>query len=59
MLELLGDEFDEKDYQQLRASLGKTSDGKSTLRVWVKRNYIYWDEVIGRYCKTDEYLKKH
>lgn len=59
MLELLGDEFDEHEYQQLRASLGKTSDGKSTLRVWVKRNYIYWDEVIGRYCKTDEYLKKH
>lgn len=59
MLELLGDEFDEKDYQQLRASLGKTGDGKQTLRTWTGRHYIYWDEIIGKYCKTEEYLRKH
>ncbi len=58
MLELLPDEFDEREYQQLRASLGKSGDGKQTLRTWTGRHYIYWDEIIGKYCKTEEYLHK-
>jgi len=52
MLELLDDEFTEEDYLNVRASLGKTGDGASTLRVWISRGYIVWDEVVGRYVKV-------
>ena len=38
---------------------GKSGDGESTLRSWQSRHYIVYDEVSGRYCKTDEYKRKY
>ena len=38
---------------------GRTGDGESTLRSWVKRGHIAYDEANGRYCKTEEYKRKY
>ena len=58
LLELLPDEFTSEQYRQMRQSQGRTGDGDSTLRSWQSRGYIVFDEVSGRYCKTEEYKKK-
>ena len=58
LLELLPDEFTKEQYGQMRQSQGKSGDGDSTLRCWVARGHIVFDEVSGRYCKTDEYKKR-
>ena len=59
LLELLPDEFTREQYYQMRQQQGKTGDGESTLRSWIKRNHIVYDEVSGRYCKTEEYKRKY
>ena len=59
LLELLPDEFTKEQYRQMRQQQGKTGDGDSTLRSWQSRGYIAYDEVTGRYYKTDEYKKKY
>lgn len=58
LLNNLPDEFTKEQYRQMRQSKGKTGDGESTLRSWIKRNHIIYDEVSGRYCKTEEYKLK-
>ena len=58
LLELLPDEFTKEQYYQMRQQQGKTGSGDGTLRSWQSRGYIAYDEVTGRYCKTDEYKKK-
>ncbi len=58
LLELLPDEFTREQYHQMRQSQGKSGDGDSTLRTWTTRGHIAYDEATGRYCKTEEYLKK-
>ena len=58
LLELLQDEFTKEQYRQMRQSQGKTGDGDSTLRSWVSRGYIAFDEVSGNYRKTEAYKKK-
>ncbi len=58
LLELLPDEFTKEQYYQMRQQQGKTGDGDSTLRSWIKREYIIYDEVSGRYCKTEKYKTK-
>jgi hypothetical protein len=58
LLELLPDEFTKDQYRQMRQSQGKSGDGDSTLRSWVKREHIVYDEVSGRYCKTEQYKLK-
>jgi hypothetical protein len=58
LLELLPDEFTKDQYRQMRQSQGKGGDGESTLRSWVKRDHIVYDEVSGRYCKTEQYKLK-
>ena len=58
LLSLLPDEFTREQYQQMRLGQGKTGDGDAALRQWTTRKYIVFDEVSGRYCKTEEYLKK-
>ena len=55
LLELLADEFTREEYRQMRQQQGKTGDGESTLRVWQNRGYIAYDEVSGRFCKTEAY----
>ena len=59
LLELLPDEFSKKQYQQMRQSQGKIGNGESTLRTWMARNHIFYDDVSGNYCKTEEYKRKY
>jgi hypothetical protein len=59
LLELLPDEFTRDQYYQMRQSQGRTSDGESTLRSWVNRGHLVFDEVSGRYCKTETYKSKY
>ena len=58
LLELLPDEFTKDQYRQMRQQQGKTGSGDGTLRSWQSRGHIVYDEVSGRYCKTEEYKKK-
>ena len=58
LLELLPDEFTKEDYRQMRLSMGRTGDGDSTLRSWANRGHVVFDDVSGRYCKTEEYKLK-
>ena len=58
LLELLPDEFTKEQYYQMRRQQGKTGSGDGTLRSWQSRGYIVYDEVGGRYCKTEEYKRK-
>ena len=58
LLELLPDEFSKEQYCQMRQSQGKSGDGDSTLRCWVARGHIVFDEVSGRYVKTEEYKRR-
>ena len=58
LLELLSDEFTKPQYYQMRQQQGKSGSGDSTLRSWQSRGYIVYDEVSGRYCKTEEYKQK-
>ena len=58
LLELLPDEFSKEQYRQMRQQQGKSGSGDGTLRSWQSRGYIVYDEVSGRYCKTEEYKKK-
>ena len=58
LLELLPDEFSRDQYRQMRGSMGRKGDGESTLRTWATRGYIAYDDVSGRYCKTESYKLK-
>ena len=58
LLNLLPDEFSREQYQQMRQSHGLTGNGDSTLRSWVHRKYLVFDETSGTYLKTDEYKRK-
>ena len=58
LLELLPDEFTTSQYRQMRQQQGKSGDGDSTLRSWQSRGHIVYDEVSGRYCKTEQYKLK-
>ena len=58
LLELLSDEFTKPQYYQMRQQQGKSGSGDGTLRSWQSRGYIVYDEVSGRYVKTEEYKKK-
>ena len=59
LLELLPDEFTKEQYHQMRQQQGKSGDGDSTLRSWMTREHIIYDEVSGRYCKTEKYKMKY
>ena len=59
LLELLQDEFTKEQYRQMRQNQGKTGDGENTLRTWMNRGYIVYDEVSGHYCKTETYKQKY
>ena len=58
LLELLPDEFTKEQYRQMRQQQGKSGSGDGTLRSWQSRGYIVYDEVSGRYCKTEEYKRR-
>ena len=59
LLDLLPDEFTKEQYRQMRQSQGKPGSGDSTLRSWQSRGYIAYDEVSGRYVKTEEYKRRY
>ena len=42
----------------MRQAQGRTGDGDSTLRTWVSRGYIVFDDVSGHYVKTEDYKQK-
>ena len=58
LLELLPDEFTRDQYRQMRSTHGRTGDGESTLRTWAARKYIDYDDVSGRFVKTEFYKLK-
>ncbi|MBO4642493.1 MAG: hypothetical protein J5661_06525 [Bacteroidaceae bacterium] len=58
LLNLLPNEFTREQYQQMRQSQGRSGNGASTLRTWVSRKYIVYDEATGRYLKTKEYMQR-
>ena len=58
LLDLLSDEFTKEQYYQMRQQQGKAGSGDGTLRSWQSRGYIAYDEVTGRYCKTETYKQK-
>ncbi|MBE6331707.1 MAG: hypothetical protein E7070_05325 [Bacteroidales bacterium] len=58
LLDLLGNEFNREQYRLMRSSQGKAGDGESTLRTWMSRGYIAYDEVSGLFHKTEKYLKR-
>ncbi|SDH46355.1 hypothetical protein SAMN04487901_1362, partial [Prevotella communis] len=58
LLELLPDEFNKEQYRLMRQQQGRDGDGEATLRQWVSRGHIVFDEVSGRYCKTETYKRR-
>ena len=42
----------------MRQQQGRDGDGEATLRQWVSRGHIVFDEVSGRYVKTEEYKRR-
>ena len=58
LLQTLPDEFSREQYLLMRQQHGKQGDGKATLRSWMHRGYIVYDEVVGNYCKTKDYKAK-
>lgn len=57
LLSLLPDEFNREDYRMMRIKNGKSGNGDSTLRVWMTRKYIEWDDESCTYHKTPQYTK--
>jgi len=58
LLELLPDEFTIEQYHQMRQQQGRTGCGDSTLRSWQNRGHLVYDEVCGRYLKSETYKQK-
>ena len=58
LLNLLPDVFTREQYLNLRQNQGKGGDGESTLRSWMHRKYIVFDDNTRNFCKTDEYNHK-
>ena len=59
LLEELPDEFTREQYQLMRQAQGREGDGESTLRTWVNRGHIVFDEVLNGFVKTEEYKLKY
>ena len=59
MSNTVGMDITKDQYFLMRQSQGKSGDGESTIRVWINRGHIIYDEVSGRYCKTEEYKGKY
>ena len=49
LLHNLPGEFSKEEYYQMRTRCGKLGKGDSTLRVWMSRGYVEWDEIAGKY----------
>jgi hypothetical protein len=51
MLSMLPNIFTKDQYNQLRSLQGHTGNGDNTLRVWLHRGYILFDDTNGCYVK--------
>ena len=51
MLTMLAHEFTYEEYMNVRQSVGKDGDGKATLRTWLHRGYVVYDDMAKRYIK--------
>ena len=47
-----------EQYRTMRFSCGKQGDGESTLRTWMARKYIVFDDENRNFCKTEDYMKR-
>jgi hypothetical protein len=54
LLELLPQEFTREEYQQMRLQAGREGNGATTLRVWLTRGHIAYDETTNRYVKLNK-----
>ena len=59
LLRFLPDEFNREQYMLMRQQQGRQGDGDSALRQWITRGHLVYDEVSGRYCKTEQFKQKH
>ena len=57
LLNLLPDEFSREQYLLMRQQQGRPNDEGSTLRSWIRRGYIAYNDNARKYCKTDYYLR--
>jgi hypothetical protein len=56
-LDLLSDEFTREECRSMRIQQGKKNPNpKDQLAQWTKRGFIVYDEVTGKYRKTQKYL---
>jgi hypothetical protein len=59
LLRFLPDEFNREQYMLMRQQQGRQGDGDSALRQWITRGHLVYDEVSGRYCKTEQFKQKY
>ncbi len=50
--------FTREQYINLRQNQGNGGDGESTLRSWIHRKHIVFNDSTGSFSKTDEYIRK-
>ena len=55
LLELLPDEFTISEYRQMRIAQRLKGNGDATLRKWVSRGYLDFDDTDDSYIKTRKY----
>ena len=55
LLELLPDEFTISEYRQMRIAQRLKGNGDATLRKWVSRGYLDFDDTDDSYIKTSKY----
>ena len=55
LLELLPDEFTISEYRQMRIVQRLKGNGDATLRKWVSRGYLDFDDTDDSYIKTSKY----
>lgn len=58
LLELLPCSFTSEDAVAVRKQQGMSENPRQMLNLWVFRGYVERDDM-GRYCKTDSYLKRN
>jgi len=58
MLDSLPNAFNEAQLEALRIQLGKESNAKHQLQVWMNRGFIEFSAVTGLYSKTQKYLTR-
>lgn len=58
MLDLLPKRFTLREAEAVRREQGMEGSGRPMLSTWVYRGYVVYDEPLGVYVKTEQYLKR-